>query len=276
MKMAVVQLHSISDVGANLEAARALMTRAADAGADWILLPEHFHWAGGTDADKRRTAEAFPDGPGYRMCAAFARERGVHVHAGSLYELIPAEQRVYNTSVVFDRSGAEIARYRKMHLFDITGPDGVGYGESRAVAPGLEAVTYEADGVRIGCAICYDLRFPTLFQTLVAQGAQIIALPAAFTLPTGKDHWEPLIRARAIETQTYFAASATCGAVDRGGRQHWTYGHSMIVDPWGLIVAMASDGSGVVLHDFDPDRVEKVRQDIPVAVHRAPLAQQAS
>jgi deaminated glutathione amidase len=276
MKMAVIQLHSVSDLAANLAAAHGLMSKAADQGADWLLLPEHFHWAGGTDADKRRTAEAFPDGPGYQMCAAFARERGVYVHAGSLYEAIADDPRVYNTTVVFDRSGAEIARYRKIHLFDITAPDGVGFRESAAVAPGAEPVVYSADGVKIGCSICYDLRFPALFQELVARGAQIIALPAAFTLQTGKDHWEPLIRARAIETQTYFAASATCGAVDRGGRQHWTYGHSMIVDPWGLVVARASDGSGLILHEFDAGRVATVRGDIPVAAHQAAFVRRAS
>jgi nitrilase len=267
--MAVIQLHSVSAVEANLASALMQMSKAADQGADWILLPEHFHWSGGTDADKRRTAEVFPDGRCYRSCASFARERGVYVHAGSLYEAIPGDGRVYNTTVVFGRDGEEIARYRKVHLFDITAPDGVDYHESEAVAPGTESVVYSADGVTFGCAICYDLRFPNLFQDLMTKGAQVIALPAAFTLQTGKDHWERLIRARAIETQTYFAASGTCGSVDRGGRRHWTYGHSMIVDPWGLVVAMASDGPGLILHDFDPDRVERVRSSIPVASHRA-------
>lgn len=269
MRMAVIQLNTGSDVERNLAVARDLMSRAVENdGAEWLLLPEHFQWAGGTVSQKHASAEILGEGPAYKMCAEFARELGVFVHAGSLYEKATDDPRIYNTTVAFDRAGNEVARYRKIHLFDVVTPDGTSYQESATVAPGDEVVTYDAGGITVGCAICYDLRFPELFQELVSQGAHLIALPAAFTLLTGKDHWEPLIRARAIETQTYFAASGSSGVVDNEGRQHWTYGHSMIVDPWGDVVALASDDEGYVVHDFDPEKLAHVRQGIPLNVSR--------
>ena len=268
MKLAVIQMNSVGDVARNLHVAYDLMHKAVEQeGADWLLLPEHFHWAGGTIEDRHAAAEVLGDGPAYEMCAQFAQDHKVFVHAGSIFEKARDEPRIYNTTVAFDRSGLELVRYRKIHLFDIDSPDGRSYRESDTVAPGNEVVAYNADGITIGCAICYDLRFPLLFQQLVAKGAQIIALPAAFTLQTGKDHWEPLIRARAIETQTYFVASGSCGMVDYEGHPHWTYGHSMIVDPWGHVVAMTSDGNGFATHNFEPQRVERVRRDIPVSAY---------
>lgn len=273
MKLGVIQMNSVSDVAANLTVAEQLMTRAVeDDGADWLLLPEHFHWAGGTEGQRYEVAETLGQGPAYAMCADFARRHRVFVHAGSLFEKRAGERRIFNTTVAFDRVGVELARYSKINLFDIDGPDGTSYRESDTVAPGDEIVTYDADGVTIGCAICFDLRFPDLFQQLVAKGAQVIALPSAFTLQTGKDHWEPLVRARAIETQTYFVASGSCGVVPYEGRPHWTYGHSMIVDPWGHVVAMTSDGNGHATHRFDADRVARVRRDIPLRSARRPAA----
>ena len=266
MKMAVIQMNSVRDSAANIAVAKNLMTRAVtEDGADWLLLPEHFHWAGGTIKDRHEAAEVLGDGPAYQMCAQFAQDHQVFVHAGSIFERSADEPRIYNTTVAFGRDGEELARYRKIHLFDIVGPDGTSYRESDTVAPGSEAITYDADGVTVGCTICYDLRFPALFQRLVAKGAQVIALPAAFTLQTGKDHWEPLIRARAIETQTYLAASGSCGVVEYEGKPHWTYGHSMIVDPWGHVVAMTSDGNGSATHRFEAERIARVRRDIPVS-----------
>lgn len=270
MKMAVIQMNIVSDVATNLETAKALMTRAVEEeGADWLLLPEHFQWAGGSVADRKASAEYLGEGPAYQMCASFARQQGVFVHAGSIYEKLANNDRIFNTTIAFDRAGHELARYRKIHLFDVVTPDGTSYKESDTVASGDEVVTYVADGITIGCSICYDVRFPELYRKLVEKGAQVIALPAAFTLQTGKDHWEPLIRARAIETQTYLAASASFGMVAYEGRQHWTYGHSMIVDPWGHVVARASDRSGYVVHRFDPDVLEQVRRGIPLDVSRA-------
>lgn len=270
MKMAAIQMNTVSDVATNLATAKALMTRAVEEdGSDWLLLPEHFQWAGGSVADRRASAEFLGEGPAYQMCANFARQYGVFVHAGSIYEKIAGDDRIYNTTIVFDRAGAELTRYRKIHLFDVVTPDGTSYKESDTVVSGAEVVTYDADGITVGCTICYDLRFPELYRKLVEKGAQVIALPAAFTLQTGKDHWEPLIRARAIETQTYIAASASFGMVEYDGRQHWTYGHSMVVDPWGHVVARASDRSSYVVHRFDADFVDRVRRGIPLDVSRA-------
>src|SRR3974377_510542 len=187
----------------------------------------------------------------------------IFVHAGSIMEKIEGEDRIHNTSVVFNREGEEIARYRKIHLFDVTTPDGASYRESTTVKAGDAGVTYDCEGVTVGCAICYDLRFPDLFQALMERGAEIIALPAAFTLQTGKDHWEVLLRARAIETETYVCASAETGSCAVGAEQSSTYGHSLVADPWGHVVAKASDGVGIVSARIDPEQVKRGRGGIP-------------
>jgi nitrilase len=192
----------------------------------------------------------------------------VFVHAGSIMERIEGGERIHNTSVVFNREGEEIARYRKIHLFDVTTPDGAAYQESATVKAGDAIVTYDCEGVTVGCSICYDLRFPDLFLALAEKGAQVIALPAAFTLQTGKDHWEVLLRARAIETETYVCASAQTGSFTVGNEQRSTYGHTLVVDPWGHVVAKASDGPGIVSTRIDAARIARVRTLIPVAQHR--------
>jgi nitrilase len=227
-----------------------------------------FDFMGGTRAEKLAAAEVFPQGEAYGLMRDLAREHGVYIHAGSMLERIPGEDRLGNTTVAFDRSGAEVARYRKIHMFDVTTPDGQDYRESATMKPGEDVVTYDCEGITIGCAICYDLRFPAIFQALVARGAQIIALPSAFTMQTGKDHWEVLCRARAIETETYFLAAAQTGSHIAGNEVRQTYGHSMVIDPWGHVVAKASDGAGVVSTRIDPQRVAKVRAQIPVARHK--------
>jgi nitrilase len=175
---------------------------------------------------------------------------------------------MHNTSVVFNRSGEEIARYRKIHMFDITAPDGTKYHESADFAPGNAVVTYRCEDMIVGCSICYDIRFPGLYQALAEKGAQMIALPAAFTLQTGKDHWEVLCRARAIETEAYFCAAAQTGSYIAGKQMRQTYGHSLVVDPWGHVIAKASDGVGIVTTRIELDRVKKVRAQIPLAEHR--------
>jgi len=273
MKVSLVQMNSISDKAANIAAAKALIERAiAEEAPDWVLLPEQFDWAGGSRADKLANAERIPGGPAYSMAQDLARRHKIFIHAGSIMESIDGEDRIHNTSVVFDRRGEEIARYRKIHLFDVVTPDGVAYRESAAVKPGEAVVTYDCEGVTIGCSICYDLRFPDLFQALAEKGAQIIALPAAFTMQTGKDHWETLLRARAIETQAYVCASAQTGSFATGNEQRQTYGHSLVADPWGHVVALASDGIGLVSTRIDPALVAKVRQMIPVASHKVKIA----
>jgi nitrilase len=273
MKVSLIQMNSISDKAANIASARALIEKAvAEEAPDWVLLPEQFDWAGGARGDKHANAEVLPGGPAYSMAQELARKHRVFIHAGSIMERIEGDERIHNTSVVFNRQGEEIARYRKIHLFDVTTPDGASYRESATVKAGDKVVTYDCEGVTIGCSICYDLRFPDLFQALAEKGAQIIALPAAFTLQTGKDHWEVLLRARAIETQTYLCASAQTGSFTVGNEQRSTYGHSLVADPWGHVVAKASDGVGVVSTRVDPGVVAKVRQMIPVAQHRVKIS----
>jgi deaminated glutathione amidase len=273
MKVSLVQMNSINDKAANIAAARALIEKAvAEEAPDWVLLPEQFDWAGGVRGDKHANAEVLPGGPAYAMARDLARKHKIFIHAGSIMERIEGDERIHNTSVVFNRQGEEIARYRKIHLFDVTTPDGASYRESATVKAGDKVVTYDCEGVTIGCSICYDLRFPDLFQALAEKGAQIIALPAAFTLQTGKDHWEVLLRARAIETQTYLCASAQTGSFTVGNEQRATYGHSLVADPWGHVVAKASDGIGLVSTRIDPAVVAKVRRMIPVAEHRVKIA----
>ena len=189
MKVALIQMNSGSDKAANIAAARALIDQAvAEEKPDWVCLPEVFDFMGGSFKDKQAAAETIPGGPAYAMLQEQAKKHGIFIHAGSILERIEGEARVGNTTVVFDRQGGELARYRKIHMFDITAPDGAKYHESAAMKPGDAVVTYDCEGVTVGCAICYDLRFPGLFQALADKGAEMIALPAAFTLQTGKDH----------------------------------------------------------------------------------------
>ena len=272
MKISLIQMNSISDKAANIATAARLIEEAvASEGPDWICLPECFDFLGGTRADKQAAAETLPGGPAYSAMQALASKHRVFIHAGSILEKVEGEERIHNTTVVFDRDGAEIARYRKIHMFNITAPDGTQYRESAAFKPGDTVVTYQCEDVIIGCSICYDLRFPYLFEALAAKGAEMIALPAAFTLQTGKDHWEVLCRARAIETETYFCAAAQTGTHVIGNETRHTYGHSLVVDPWGHVTAKASDGVGIVSTRIDRALIKKVRAQIPVAQHKVKL-----
>jgi deaminated glutathione amidase len=265
LKVSLIQMNSINDKAANIAAAEALIERAvAEENPDWVLLPEQFDWAGGAQAEKLAAAERLPGGAAYEMARGQAIKHRIFIHAGSIMEKVDGEDRYHNTTVVFNREGEEIARY-------VT-PDGTAYKESATVKAGDQVVTYDCDGVTVGCSICYDLRFPDLFQALAEKGAEIIALPAAFTMQTGKDHWEVLLRARAIETETYVCASAQTGSFTVGNEQRHTYGHSLVADPWGHVVAKASDGVGIVSARIDPARIKKVRGMIPVADHKVKIA----
>lgn len=265
-------MNSVADKRANIDAATALIEDAIRADRpDWIALPECFDFLGGRREDKLAAAEVLGEGPAYSAMQALAAKHRVFIHAGSMLERAEGEDRIHNTTVAFDRDGRECARYRKIHMFDIETPDGKSYRESASFKPGASVVTYPCDGITIGCAICYDLRFPYLFQELVAKGADLIALPSAFTLQTGKDHWEVLCRARAIETQTYFAAPAQTGAHRAADDVRQTYGHSLVADPWGHVIARASDGPGFVSARIEPTRIAKVRQQMPVQAHRVSL-----
>ena len=243
MKVTVVQMNSGANKDDNIAQARRLIENAVDQDRpDIVSLPEVWDSLGGDRATRMANAEHLPlkgsnepGGPAYEFLRETARAAKVHVHGGSIIEQGP--EKLLNTTVVFNPEGTEIARYRKMHMFDIVGPDGTGYRESNAYDAGDDIVTYEANGVKVGCAICYDVRFPDLFWELRKQGAELIFLPSAFTLATGKDHWEPLLKGRAIETQCWFAAPATWGKHLEGkGDARFTYGHSMIVNPWGSVL----------------------------------------
>lgn len=267
MRVTVIQMNSRDDKAANLDRAQSLLEAAiARERPDLIALPETFAMIGGSREARLAAAEAFPEGEAYAMLRAIARRHGVFVHGGSLFERTP--EGIFNTTVVFDRDGREIARYRKIHLFDVVTPDGRAYRESDFFARGREIVTFDADGLRIGLSICYDLRFGELYRKLAAAGAELLMVPAAFTLQTGKDHWEVLLRARAIETQCYVAAPAQFGPYPSGHEQRWNYGHAMIVGPWGHVLAQVQDGEGFATADLDRDYLRRIRRDLPVADHR--------
>ncbi len=272
MKISLIQMNSRHAKSENIAAAVELVDRAVrEEQPDWVCLPECFDFLGGTRADKQAAAEILGEGPAYDAIRNLARRHRIFIHAGSILEKIVDDELIGNTTVVFDRSGNEIARYRKIHMFDITAPDGTQYRESASFKAGDVVVTYMCEGLTIGCSICYDLRFPDLFQALAEKGAEMIALPAAFTLLTGKDHWEVLCRARAIETQAYFCAAAQTGTHHVGGDTRSTYGHSLVVDPWGHVTARASDGVGIVSTRIDPELIDKVRTQIPVAKHKVKI-----
>ena len=265
-------MNSVSDKEANLATAEKLARSAITQDSpDLIVFPEHFDWAGGTAEDRIAAGESHKDGPAYILCKRIASEFGIYVHSGSFYEKVPDQEKVFNTTVVFDPHGKEIGRYRKIHMFDIFTPDGLRYGESDAVAAGTEVATVDIGNFTLGLSICYDLRFPALFQRLADQGANVIVLPAAFTLQTGKDHWEVLCRARAIETQSYVVACGSHGPFTQNGQTRYTYGHSLIVDPWGHVIAKCSDGDGFTTAKLDLKLVNKVRQEIPLAKHKVSL-----
>ena len=267
MKVSLIQMNSMHDKPKNLAEAKRLVDKAVkEEHPDWVLLPECFDFLGGSVADKLAIAEEVPGGPAYKLCQDLAKTHKVFVHAGSIAEKVPGENKVHNTTLVFDRDGKEVARYRKIHLFDVTSPDGTEYKESAAVTPGDAVVTYDCDGVTVGCAICYDLRFPDLFQALADKGAQVIALPAAFTQQTGKDHWEVLLRARAIENHCFVLAAAQGGQHENGRR---TWGHSMAINAWGEVLGQRTQaGAGVVLATLEPAHLQQVRQQLPALEHR--------
>jgi deaminated glutathione amidase len=267
LNVTIIQMNSQDDKQANIAAALDLIDRAAEVGARLVALPEVWPYLGPDDVN-RNQADPIP-GPITELLAQRARRHGIYVHGGSIYETRPGDPGMYNTTVVIDPTGEIIARYSKIHMFDVV-LDGVAeYRESATVTPGDEVVVTEIDGILVGLAICYDLRFPELFRILALKGAQAIMLPAAFTLTTGKDHWEALIRARAIENGLYMIAPAQWGTHPPG---NWCYGRSMVVDPWGTVMTTASDGVGIAHATVDPSRVAMVRRQIPSLANRRPEA----
>jgi deaminated glutathione amidase len=264
VKVSLVQMNSQADKAKNIRDAIDLIENCiARDSPDLVVLPEYYAFLGEGKENIYAAGENFPDGEAYRAMSELAARHKVTIHAGSVVE--KDGNNHFNTTVVFGPEGQELAKYRKIHLFDVDTPGGTVYRESDTISRGQDVVTYKVAGKTVGCAICYDIRFPELFRALRDEGAEVIVLPAAFTLMTGKDHWEVLARARAIETQTYFLAVGQ--ALSHSDGKKWCWGHSMVIDPWGHIVAQCSDGVGTTSARLDLDYVEKVRGDVPVAQH---------
>jgi len=272
MRVSVIQMNQGSDKAANIEQARRLVEAAVAADRPGLVtLPETWTNLGGGRDARRAAAEVLPmpggtGGAAYEMLRELARTHRIHVHGGSIIE--DGGEKLFNTTLVFDPKGREIARYRKIHLFDITGPDGTGYRESALYGAGDSLVTFEAGGITFGCTICYDVRFPEQYLALRRLGAEAILVPSNFTLQTGKDHWEVLMRARAIESQCWILAAASWGQYEERGAMRSVYGHSLVCDPWGHVVAKASDGIGWATARIDPAVTARVRRDMPVLAHR--------
>ncbi|MBC7792376.1 MAG: carbon-nitrogen hydrolase family protein [Clostridia bacterium] len=262
--VAAVQMQSTADVGKNLAMAVKHVDAAANAGAQFIGLPENYGFLGDRTV---MITEARPldDHPYLSPMVDIARRRGVYVLAGSVPEVGPDDQHVYNTSTLIGPTGQRLASYRKIHLFDATLSEGQSLCESDHVTAGADVIAVDLPPFKLGMTICYDLRFPELYRALVDQGVSLITIPAAFTLHTGKDHWEPLLRARAIESQSYVIAPAQWGG-HGGGRYSW--GKTTVIDPWGTTLAIASEGDGYIMAQIDMAFLERVRSDVPSLRHR--------
>jgi deaminated glutathione amidase len=266
--VAAIQVTSGPEVAANLAAAGSLLAEARAAGATVALLPENFSFIGTRDADKRAVAEVFGSGATQDFLARTAATLGIWIIAGTQPLTSPARDgRVTNSSLVYDASGRCVARYDKIHLFDVDVPDkpNESYRESTHVAPGREVVLVDTPAGRVGLSVCYDMRFPELYRRLSAAGAEILVVPAAFTVPTGRAHWETLLRARAIENLCYVVAAAQAG-VHPNGRE--TYGDSLIVDYWGRVLTRLPRGSGIVTADVDRAALAATRAGFPSLTHR--------
>ncbi len=264
MRVALCQSNCGDDVAANEEQVFGLLEQAAAGEPDLVALPEVWPCQGSA-AHVRTAAETVP-GPRTHRLAEFAREHRMWIHGGSVLEL--DGERVYNTSVVFDRGGELVATYRKIHLFDADPPGAVPSRESFVYSAGDQVVTAESEFGRLGLSICYDVRFPELYRSLTVQGATILFVPAAFRYETGVDHWEVLLRARAIEDQAFVVAAAQWGTWGPPGRERRNFGHSLVADPWGRLVALADDGVGVTFAELDLDEIERVRSVLPALRHR--------
>jgi predicted amidohydrolase len=266
LRAAVVQLNSTADSAANVEVALELVAEAAARGARLVVLPEKFHYLG--DRSGVASAKTSLDSGLMGLLAAAAARHGVWMVAGSVWEAVSGEERTYNTSVVYGPDGSRLAAYRKLHMFDVD-VGGQVYRESDDCRPGDEVVALRLPGLVLGLSICYDLRFPELYRALADLGAHVVSVPAAFTMATGRDHWEVLVRARAVENQVFVVAANQTG---RHGPGLESYGRSMIVDPWGIVLAQVPDGRGVAVADLDLRRLERVRAALPCLMNRAPGA----
>jgi predicted amidohydrolase len=265
MRVGVVQMSSTDDLPRNLVSAEQLVRDAAAAGAEFVALPEMF-------AFLRREGGEFPcaqgvDGEILSAVRGWARDLGVRVLAGTFPERRPGDDRVFNTSALVSPEGEVEALYRKIHLFDVDlGEAGGGvYKESSRIAPGEDVVVADTPSGGVGLSVCYDIRFPELYREMASRGARFVTVPSAFARETGKDHWEILLRARAIENQVFVIAPAQCGrhSVDRS-----SYGRSLVIDPWGLVLAQLGDRPGVALAECDLEEQDRVRERLPALAHR--------
>jgi len=258
MRVAAIQLNSTSDKARNLGAAERLVAAAAADGARLIALPEKWNLLG-SSAELEAGAEELDGGPTLSAARSWARGLGVHLLAGSIAERQPGRDRLFNTSCLIDPAGETVAAYRKVHMFDVD-VGGVSYRESEHEQPGDELVVADVDGLEVGLSVCYDLRFPELYRILAVRGARLLTVPSAFTTATGRDHWEVLLRARAIENQAFVLAANQFG---KAPPHYDSYGRSAIVDPWGLVLAQAADGEGFVAADLDLARLASIRTSLP-------------
>ena len=263
IRIACVQMTSRADKAANLETADRLVAQAAATGADVVVLPEKWN-AIGDAAVYHATAEPLEGGESVAAMADWAHRHGITLVGGSIAERREGREKLSNTSVVFDPDGRIVALYRKIHLFDVE-VGGVVYRESEAEEPGDEPVVCEAENWKLGLSVCYDVRFPELYRILALEGAELVTVPAHFTTPTGKDHWHVLLRARAIENQLYVAAAAQIGETLPGKP---AYGRSLIVDPWGLVVAQAEDEETVISAVLDRAHLQDIRAKLPSLANR--------
>ncbi len=262
VRIAAIQTVSGPDVDANLEAVAALVAEAAAAGAALVALPEYFALISTDESAKVRIREAEGDGPLQAFLAATARRHGVWLVGGTIPLCASVGDKVRNSTLVFDDQGRRVARYDKIHLFGFRRGE-EHYDEAATIEPGGEVCCFDSPAGRTGLSVCYDLRFPELFRAMGE--VDLIVLPAAFTFTTGRAHWEVLLRARAIENQCYVIAPAQ-GGRHPGGRRTW--GHTMIIDPWGEVLACREEGPGVVLAELDPGRIAEVRESLPALCHR--------
>jgi len=263
LRVACVQLTSRSDKAANLEKAEPLVAKAVTTGADVVVLPEKWNAIGDAEA-LHAAAETLDAGESVEAMARWARSYGITIVGGSITERREGRDKLSNTSIVYDPQGSIVGVYRKIHMFDVE-VGGHVYRESDAEEPGDEPVLVEAEGWRTGLTVCYDVRFPELYRILALEGAELVTVPAHFTLYTGKDHWELLLRARAVENQYYLAAAAQIGETLPG---RLSYGRSLIADPWGTVIAMAPDEETVIVAELERRRLEEVRAKLPSLASR--------
>lgn len=263
-RIAALQMVSGPEVAANLDAADRLLAEAAAGGAALAVLPEYFCLIGRRDTDKLAVAETPGDGPIQRFLADAARRHGLWIVGGTLPLKTEDPARAFNSNTVWVPDGTLAARYDKIHLFGFEQGE-ERYDEGRVLRAGDTPVALQAGALRVGLSVCYDLRFPELYRALMQPPCDLLCVPSAFTVPTGRAHWELLLRARAVENQCYVIAAAQ-GGQHASGRRTW--GHSLVVDPWGEVLAVRPEGEGVVFADVDPARLAEVRRQLPALAHR--------